>query len=121
MEALLAEKSRLANENANLTRENRCLHQLVEYHQLTTQDLSSSYESLIRGMCLDFSSPMTLPEEEEEEGNGMEVKMQILQGQIFSDYPNRWRNTTMNHDDPCEQKKIKEANDIFIIPLLYFS
>lgn len=70
MEALLAEKSRLANENANLTRENRCLHQLVEYHQLTTQDLSASYESLIRGMCLDFSSPMTLPEEEEEEGNG---------------------------------------------------
>lgn len=68
MEALLAEKSRLANENANLTRENRCLHQLVEYHQLTTQDLSASYENLIRGMCLDFSSPMTLPEEEEEEG-----------------------------------------------------
>lgn len=64
LEALLAEKSRLANENANLTRENGCLHQLVEYHQLTTQDLSASYENLIRGMCLDFSSPMTLPEEE---------------------------------------------------------
>ncbi|KAF5732766.1 hypothetical protein HS088_TW17G00296 [Tripterygium wilfordii] len=57
LEALLAEKSRLANENANLTRENQCLHQLVEYHQLTSEDLSASYENVIRGMCLDFSSP----------------------------------------------------------------
>ncbi|PIN25855.1 hypothetical protein CDL12_01407 [Handroanthus impetiginosus] len=57
LEALLAEKSRLANENANLTRENQCLHQLVEYHQLTSQDLSASYENLIRGMGLNFSSP----------------------------------------------------------------
>ncbi|KAF5205723.1 heat-inducible transcription repressor [Thalictrum thalictroides] len=40
LEALLAEKSRLATENANLIRENECLHQLVEYHQLTSQDLS---------------------------------------------------------------------------------
>ncbi|KAJ6791984.1 Uncharacterized protein M6B38_242545 [Iris pallida] len=58
LEALLAEKSRLANENASLTRENQCLHQLVEYHQLATQDLSSpQYEQAIDGMRLDFSSP----------------------------------------------------------------
>ncbi|KAJ7977406.1 Heat-inducible transcription repressor [Quillaja saponaria] len=57
LEALLAEKSRLANDNANLIRENQCLHQLVEYHQLTSQDLSASYEQVIQGMCLDFSSP----------------------------------------------------------------
>ncbi|KAK7285356.1 hypothetical protein RJT34_20125 [Clitoria ternatea] len=57
LEALLAEKSRLANENANLIRENQCLHQLVEYHQLASQDLSESYEHVIPGMCLDFSSP----------------------------------------------------------------
>ncbi|KAG2697109.1 hypothetical protein I3760_07G090700 [Carya illinoinensis] len=57
LEALLAEKSRLANENANLVRENQCLHQLVEYHQITSQDLSASYEQFIQGMCLDFSSP----------------------------------------------------------------
>ena len=37
LEALLGEKSRLANDNANLTRENQCLRQLVEYHQLTSQ------------------------------------------------------------------------------------
>ncbi|XP_021280364.1 uncharacterized protein LOC110413747 [Herrania umbratica] len=66
LEALLAEKSRLANENANLIRENQCLHQLVEYHQMTSQDLSASYEEVIRGMCLDFSSPIA----EEEEING---------------------------------------------------
>lgn len=64
LEALLAEKSRLANENANLTRENQCLHQLVEYHQLTSQDLSATYEQVIQGMCLDFSSPPpSIPEE----------------------------------------------------------
>lgn len=58
LEALLAEKSRLATENANLTRENRCLRQLVEYHQFTSQDLSASYEQVIQGICLDFSSPV---------------------------------------------------------------
>ncbi|KAG4133122.1 hypothetical protein ERO13_D08G075800v2 [Gossypium hirsutum] len=68
LEALLAEKSRLANENANLVRENQCLHQLVEYHQMTSQDLSASYEEVIRGMCLDFSSPIA--EEEEINGGG---------------------------------------------------
>ncbi|XP_030552775.1 uncharacterized protein LOC115756933 [Rhodamnia argentea] len=57
LETLLAEKSRLANENANLIRENQCLSQLVAYHQLTSQDLSESYEQVMRGMCLDFSSP----------------------------------------------------------------
>lgn len=57
LEALLAEKSRLANENANLIRENQYLHQLVEYHRLTSQDLSDSYEQVIQGLCLDFSSP----------------------------------------------------------------
>lgn len=73
MEALLAEKSRLANENANLTRENQCLHQLVEYHQLTSQDLSLSYEEVIQGMCLDFSSPPpAIAEGEEEEENEQE-------------------------------------------------
>ncbi|KAJ4849014.1 hypothetical protein Tsubulata_033344 [Turnera subulata] len=67
MEALLAEKSRLANENANLKRENQCLHQLVEYHQITTQDLSASYEEFIQGICLDFSSPSVTEEENHED------------------------------------------------------
>ncbi|MED6135355.1 hypothetical protein PIB30_045684 [Stylosanthes scabra] len=61
LEALLAEKSRLANENANLVRENQCLHQLVEYHQLASQDISE--EDVIQGMCLDFSSPPPIAEE----------------------------------------------------------
>lgn len=75
LEALLAEKSRLATENANLARENQCLQQLVQYHQLTSQDLSASYEQAVRGMCLDFSSPpLPIPEDaradrEEEEGS----------------------------------------------------
>ncbi|CAN1315925.1 Disease resistance protein Pik-1 [Linum perenne] len=57
METLLAEKSRLANENANLSRENQTLNQLVEYHQLSSQDLSESYEQLVQGIGLNFSSP----------------------------------------------------------------
>lgn len=71
LEVLLAEKSRLANENANLVRENQCLNQLVEYHQLTSQDLSASYE-FIQGMCLNFSSPP--PHIREEEGTEEEFQ-----------------------------------------------
>lgn len=69
LEALLAEKSRLAQENANLARENQSLVQLVEYHQLTAQEeeeeeledhlLTASYEeAVMQGMRLDFSSPL---------------------------------------------------------------
>ncbi|KAM0868408.1 hypothetical protein ACQ4PT_041344 [Festuca glaucescens] len=55
LEALLAEKSRLAQDNANLARENQSLIQLVEYHQLTSQeDLSASYDDVMEGMRLDF-------------------------------------------------------------------
>ncbi|KAJ6412333.1 hypothetical protein OIU84_005401 [Salix udensis] len=71
MEALLAEKSRLGNENANLKRENQCLHQLVEYHQITTQDLSASYEQVIT--CLDFSSPTSSMMEEADNEDDSEV------------------------------------------------
>lgn len=39
METLLAEKSRLANENETYSRENRFLREIVEYHQLTMQDV----------------------------------------------------------------------------------
>lgn len=66
LEALLGEKARLANENANLMRENQCLHQLVEYHQHTSEDLSESYEQVIQGMCLDFSSPPRTIDEEDD-------------------------------------------------------
>ncbi|KAI9118894.1 hypothetical protein K1719_009569 [Acacia pycnantha] len=78
LEALLAEKSRLASENANLMRENQCLHQLVEYHQHTSQDLSESYEQVIQGLCLDFSSPSPSiagdGEEEEDDDDGNKNK-----------------------------------------------
>ncbi|KAK7350354.1 hypothetical protein VNO77_08880 [Canavalia gladiata] len=39
LETLLAEKARLANENELYARENRFLREIVEYHQLTTQDM----------------------------------------------------------------------------------
>lgn len=83
MEALFAEKSRLASENSNLIRENQCLHQLVEYHQLTSQDLSSSYEQLIHGMCLDFSSPSSSIKEEAENAENKEVP-QTPRANIFA-------------------------------------
>jgi hypothetical protein len=66
LEALLAEKSRLAQENANLTRENQSLMQLVEYHQLTSQDLEECYEDVMQGMRLDFSSPLGKISDDEE-------------------------------------------------------
>ncbi|CAN6354964.1 unnamed protein product [Urochloa humidicola] len=75
LEALLAEKSRLAQENANLTRENQSLMQLVEYHQLTSQDMDESYEDVMQGMRLDFSSPLgkISDDEEGEYGDGVPV------------------------------------------------
>lgn len=39
LETLLAEKSRLAHENSIYARENRFLREIVEYHQLTMQDV----------------------------------------------------------------------------------
>src|ERR1044072_4519433 len=39
LETLLAEKARLAHENSVYTRENRFLREVVEYHQLTMQDV----------------------------------------------------------------------------------
>ncbi|XP_047342202.1 uncharacterized protein LOC124945756 [Impatiens glandulifera] len=39
LETLLNEKSRLANENSIYARENRFLREIVEYHQLTMQDV----------------------------------------------------------------------------------
>ncbi|CAM6118365.1 unnamed protein product [Calypogeia fissa] len=40
LESLLAEKQRLAQENASLRRENQLLHEVVEYHHLTLQDVA---------------------------------------------------------------------------------
>ncbi|KAI4338947.1 hypothetical protein MLD38_023949 [Melastoma candidum] len=39
LETLLAEKARLAHENETLSRENRFLREIIEYHQLTMQDV----------------------------------------------------------------------------------
>ncbi|RAL39211.1 hypothetical protein DM860_002744 [Cuscuta australis] len=39
LETLLAEKARLAHENAEYARENHFLREIVEYHQLTMQDV----------------------------------------------------------------------------------
>ncbi|KFK24695.1 hypothetical protein AALP_AA8G012800 [Arabis alpina] len=39
LESLLAEKARLAHENSIYARENRFLREIVEYHQLTMQDV----------------------------------------------------------------------------------
>lgn len=58
LEALLAEKGRLAQENANYARENHYLHQVVEYHKLTLQDMDMDMAAAFGdvSMRLDFSS-----------------------------------------------------------------
>ncbi|KAH9318596.1 hypothetical protein KI387_020365, partial [Taxus chinensis] len=60
LEALLAEKGRLAQENANYARENEYLHQLVEYHQLTLT-LHEDMTAMPPAMSLDFSPPPLPP------------------------------------------------------------
>ncbi|KAJ4870513.1 hypothetical protein Rs2_09290 [Raphanus sativus] len=82
LEVLLAEKARLANENANLVRENQCLHQMVEYHQITSEDLSASYEQVVQGLCLDFSSPfgeIDYEQHEEEETRALDVSKSLIE------------------------------------------
>uniref|UniRef100_A0A2C9VGY1 Uncharacterized protein n=1 Tax=Manihot esculenta TaxID=3983 RepID=A0A2C9VGY1_MANES len=44
LETLLAEKARLAHENSIFARENRFLREIVEYHQLTMQDVVYLHE-----------------------------------------------------------------------------
>eukprot|EP00250_Pteridium_aquilinum_P020033 c24677_g1_i1 orf=215-1231(-) len=47
LEALLAEKARLAQENAAYARENQFLHEVVQYHQLKLRDMGFANESLM--------------------------------------------------------------------------
>ncbi|KAI3978393.1 hypothetical protein MKX01_013191 [Papaver californicum] len=77
LEALLAEKSRLATENANLIRENQCLHQLVEYHQLTcsSEDIEQTYEQVVRGMCLDFDSSSSPSDDDDSNNSEIEAPL----------------------------------------------
>ncbi|KAG5405164.1 hypothetical protein IGI04_011283 [Brassica rapa subsp. trilocularis] len=78
LEVLLTEKGRLANENANLVRENQCLRQMVEYHQITSEDLSASYEQVVQGLCLDFSSPFAEMDYEHEE-KALDVSKSLIE------------------------------------------
>lgn len=71
LEALLAEKSRLAGENATILRENEYLHQLVDYHQLTSSQLSppeTSHRMKLAAArsCSRFSLPVLSEEDEED-------------------------------------------------------
>ncbi|XP_057743828.1 uncharacterized protein LOC130961823 [Arachis stenosperma] len=50
LETLLAEKARLANENETCCRENRFLREIVEYHQLSMQDVVSLDDDDEEGM-----------------------------------------------------------------------
>ncbi|XP_052211149.1 uncharacterized protein LOC127813989 [Diospyros lotus] len=85
LEALLAEKSRLATENANLTRENQCLRQLVEYHQITSEEFSASYDDVIRELSYEFSPPPLLPEEEDNANAGGKKDKQTPPGGLCFD------------------------------------
>ncbi|OIW20136.1 hypothetical protein TanjilG_02112 [Lupinus angustifolius] len=46
LETLLGEKARLANENETYSRDNRFLREIVEYHQLTMQDVMYLHEGM---------------------------------------------------------------------------
>lgn len=47
LETLLAEKARLTQENAEFARENKILHEVVQYHQLKFRDMAISDEDMI--------------------------------------------------------------------------
>ncbi|AET01109.1 hypothetical protein MtrunA17_Chr8g0334431 [Medicago truncatula] len=58
LETLLAEKARLASENEVYSRENRFLREIVEYHQLTMQDVMHFDESMEEDTDLDLYGPI---------------------------------------------------------------
>ena len=65
LETLLAEKARLAHENSIYTRENRFLREIVEYHQLTMQDvvyLDEGAEEVTEVYPINFPYSKMLPD-----------------------------------------------------------
>eukprot|EP00252_Welwitschia_mirabilis_P027561 TRINITY_DN9488_c0_g2_i1.p1 TRINITY_DN9488_c0_g2~~TRINITY_DN9488_c0_g2_i1.p1 ORF type:complete len:339 (-),score=96.38 TRINITY_DN9488_c0_g2_i1:316-1332(-) len=56
LETLLAEKARLAQENSDYARENRFLREIVEYHQLTMQDVVQLDENMEEVAELDLDA-----------------------------------------------------------------
>ncbi|OIV95677.1 hypothetical protein TanjilG_01471 [Lupinus angustifolius] len=66
LETLLAEKARLAHENSVYARENRFLREVVEYHQLTMQDvvyLDENSEEVTEVNPLNFPPVPTMSQE----------------------------------------------------------
>ncbi|KAK7287048.1 hypothetical protein RIF29_00036 [Crotalaria pallida] len=69
LETLVAEKARLANENEIYSRENRFLREIVEYHQLTMQDvvyLDEGMEEVTHVYPIDASSSSPPPSPNDE-------------------------------------------------------
>ncbi|KAI3948994.1 hypothetical protein MKW98_021600 [Papaver atlanticum] len=104
LEALLAEKSRLATENANLVRENQCLHQLVEYHQLTcsAEDIDQTYEQVVRGICLDFDS---YPSDDDDGSNCSEVDAPLTPRSDIVGFSNCLLDQCFEEDEVQEEHK----------------
>ncbi|KAE9591930.1 hypothetical protein Lal_00038384 [Lupinus albus] len=77
LETLVAEKARLANENEIYSRENRFLREIVEYHQLTMQDvvyLDEGIEEVTHIYPIHSSSLSSPPSPHDEEVPPMLIK-----------------------------------------------
>ncbi|MED6219580.1 hypothetical protein PIB30_037000 [Stylosanthes scabra] len=83
LETLLAEKARLANENEICSRENRFLREIVEYHQLSMQDVVSlddddeGFDEVTELYPIDTNSmfPGTQEEQEEQDHHNQDKKI----------------------------------------------
>ncbi|PRQ42635.1 hypothetical protein RchiOBHm_Chr3g0459761 [Rosa chinensis] len=86
LETLLAEKGRLASENSVYARENRFLREVVEYHQLTMQDVVylSDEETEVYPLCSlsPRSSPPPSPPPEDLSSRITPVTKEILSAHI---------------------------------------
>ncbi|KAL4587236.1 hypothetical protein LXL04_000104 [Taraxacum kok-saghyz] len=59
LEVLLAEKGRLAHDNSVYARENRHLREIIEYHQLSMQDLVY-WDDVTQDVQIDLSTPASV-------------------------------------------------------------
>lgn len=77
LETLLAEKARLGQENSVLTRENRFLREIVEYHQLTMQDvvyLDENSEEVTEVYPIKVVSPQVTKDNSSHPASSLETK-----------------------------------------------
>jgi hypothetical protein len=105
LEALLAEKSRLAQENSMYARENRFLREIVDFHQFTGHDVVS---------FRDGETKDNKPEEDKSysyAGNMFPVVDAYLDQEEVSPVPSRSESPILSPDEPSSPQSSNSVSN----------